>query len=61
MTTSKPSDFSLLFEVFREGLALGLISTGEVVAWADRIIIEEDEPDYFFIEIALSKSTDSLM
>ena len=53
-SSSKPSDFSLLFEVFREGLALGLISKDEVLAWADHIIIaEKDQPDYFFIEIVL--------
>ncbi|MDP9078460.1 MAG: hypothetical protein M3O71_13590 [Bacteroidota bacterium] len=61
MSQFKPSDFSLLLEVFREGLLRGLISREEVVAWADEIIKAEDEPDYFFIEISLAGNTNNLL
>ncbi|MBB5395274.1 hypothetical protein [Mucilaginibacter sp. AK015] len=54
-------DFPLLPEVFREGLTLGLISREEVVLWADRIIAETDEPDYFFIEVSLSHDVNGLI
>lgn len=37
-------DFPLLLEVFRGGLKLGLISKDEIVAWADHIITNADEP-----------------
>lgn len=60
MSQSKPSDFSLLLEVFREGLLRGLISSEEIIAWADEIIKAEDEPDYFFIEISLSSNVNNL-
>ena len=60
MPQVKPTDFPLLLEVFRDGLALGLISKEEVIAWADQIIIEEDEPDYFFIEVSLSHNTNGV-
>jgi len=61
MTTPEPGDFLLLFQVFRAGLKLGLISKDEVVAWADNIITTTDEPDYFFIELSLSHNTNALM
>lgn len=54
MPSTKPQDFPLLLEVFRDGLACGLISKDEIVAWADGIIKNDDEPDYFFIELSLS-------
>ena len=57
MPSTKPQDFPLLLEVFREGLACGLISKDEIVAWADGIIKNESEPDYFFIELSLSADT----
>lgn len=60
MLQEKPSDFTLLLGVFRFGLTCGLISKGEIVAWADRIVTNENEPDYFFIEVSLSGNGDSL-
>jgi len=61
MSQFKPSDFSLLLVVFREGLLRGLISKEEIIAWADEIIQAEDEPDYFFIEMSLSGNTNNLL
>jgi hypothetical protein len=60
MSPTKPQDFPLLLEVFREGLACGLISKDEIVTWADGIIKNESEPDYFFIELSLSPDTNSV-
>jgi len=54
-------DFHLLLEVFREGLKLGVILKDEVVAWADQIIADTEEPDYFFIELSLSHDINSLL
>ncbi|MES2827116.1 MAG: hypothetical protein V4687_03145 [Bacteroidota bacterium] len=54
-------DFQLLLEVFREGLKLGLISREEIVLWADNIIANADEPEYFFIEASLSQDINGLI
>jgi|GEM_PF-1717526 len=53
--------FPLLLDVYREGLKLGLISRDEIVAWADHIITNADEPDYFFIEVSLSHDVNGLI
>lgn len=60
MLPTKPQNFPLLFEVFREGLSNGLISKEEVIAWADEIIKNESEPEYFFIELSLSPNANSV-
>jgi hypothetical protein len=60
MQPTKPQDYPLLLEVFREGLACGLISKDEIVAWADDIIKNESEPDYFFIELSLCSDTNAV-
>jgi hypothetical protein len=54
-------DIHLLLEVFSEGLKLGVISKDEVVAWADQIIADTEEPDYFFIELSLSRDVNGLL
>lgn len=61
MSSPKAEDFTLLLEVFREGLPCGLVSKSEVTNWADGIIINTDEPDYFFIEISLSSCANDLL
>jgi len=60
MPPTKPQDFPLLLEVFREGIVCGLISKHDVVAWADGIIKSETEPDYFFIEMSVSHDTNGI-
>lgn len=60
MPQVKPSDFSLLLEVFRDGLQTGLVTREAIVKWADHLIEEKDEPDYFFIEVSLCGNTDNL-
>ena len=60
MSPVKAEDFPLLLEVFRDGLEYGIISKDEIVTWADNIIANEDEPDYFFIEISMSGNINNL-
>jgi len=40
----------------RAGLASGLLSKEEIIDWAYKIIAKDDEPDIFFIDLALSSS-----
>ena len=40
----------------RSGLASGLLTKEEVVDWADKIITKDEQPDIFFIDLALSSS-----
>jgi hypothetical protein len=51
-----PKEYKELFTLFKAGLASGLISKEEVTKWADEIILLEDEPNIFFIELSLIKS-----
>jgi hypothetical protein len=57
----KPEDLTLLLNVFREGLIRGLISTQEIVSWADYVILATDEPDYLFIELSLNSNKNELI
>ncbi|WCT13510.1 hypothetical protein [Mucilaginibacter jinjuensis] len=61
MQAPKPTDFLLLLEVFRRGLILDLVSKSDVTSWADEIILNTDEPDYFFIELSLCSTTNHLI
>ncbi|MGF7041042.1 hypothetical protein [Mucilaginibacter lappiensis] len=61
MQISKPEDFILLLEVFRRGLILGLNDKRDVVSWADNIIINTEEPDYFFIELSLCNNLNNIV
>lgn len=61
MSPSKPEDFTLLLNVFREGLIRGLVSAQEVVSWADHIILNTEDPDYFFIELSLNSNKNKLI
>lgn len=53
--------YNLLLQVFRQGLIKNLILKEEVVSWADEIIVNTDEPDYFFIELSLSHHKNDLI
>lgn len=43
-----------LLEVFRLGLHTGVLERQIVVEWADQLVMQEDTPNYFLIELALS-------
>ena len=61
MHSSNPKNYLLLLSVFRRGLQNGLVSKTDVVKWADAIILAEDGPDYFFIEIAVAPDVNNLL
>lgn len=61
MLSPKPEDFVLLLDVFREGLILNIIAAKDVTSWADDIIRNTDEPDYFFIEVSLNSDKNNLI
>jgi len=61
MIAPKPENLQLLLEVYRLGLALGLVSREEIITWADDIIKTTYEPDYFFIELSLSHDINGLI
>ncbi|AMR25899.1 hypothetical protein A0257_01495 [Hymenobacter psoromatis] len=43
-----------LLEIFRLGLHTGILERRVVVEWADQLVIQEETPDYFLIELSLS-------
>jgi hypothetical protein len=51
--TTNPKDFIELLEVFSIALTNGLLDKKEVIKWADNIITNDNEPDYFIIELSL--------
>jgi hypothetical protein len=61
MPLPKPADCLLLLEVFHRGLILGLISKSDVTSWSDEIILNTNEPDYFFIEVSLCSNENNLI
>jgi hypothetical protein len=46
-----------LLEVFRLGLHTGIIERQVVVEWVDRLVMQEETPDYFLIELSLGGRT----
>ncbi|MBO2007454.1 hypothetical protein [Hymenobacter negativus] len=56
MLQTNPKDFVALLEVFSIGLTNKIVSTRQVIDWADAIIQQDAEPDDFIIELAMSGS-----
>jgi hypothetical protein len=54
MPQSNPKNFTDLLEVFRLGLHTGIVERQLVVNWADQLIMQEETPAYFLIELSLS-------
>lgn len=61
MKTTNPKDCITLLNVFLIGVKEGVIDKNEVTKWADEIILSEQEPDYFIIELALAKDKNQLI
>jgi hypothetical protein len=59
--TTKLKTAELLLTVFYYSINYGLIPTKEVVDWADRIIMHENEPEYLFIELSLAHDKNELI
>jgi hypothetical protein len=53
---TNPKDILQTLHLIRAGLASGLLTKGEVIDWADKIITRDEQPDIFFIDLALSSS-----
>jgi hypothetical protein len=53
---TNPKDVLQTLHLIRSGLASGLLSKEEVIEWADKIITNDDQPDIFFIDLALLSS-----
>ena len=56
-----PKYLKPVLTVFSRGLANGIISREQVIAWADNIIMLASQPDNFFIEISLSHDLNELI
>ena len=56
MQTTNPKDMLTTLHLIRAGLASGLLTKEEVVDWADKIITKDEQPDIFFIDLAMSSS-----
>lgn len=53
LNPTNQNEYSIILEVFRIGLINRLIDKREIVTWADKQILEENEPDYRIIELSL--------
>lgn len=53
---TNPKDILQTLHLIRAGLASGLLTKEEVIDWADNISTKDEQPDIFFIDLALSSS-----
>ncbi len=56
MQSTNPKDILQTLHLIRAGLASGLLPKEEAIDWADKIITKDEQPDIFFIDLALSSS-----
>lgn len=56
MQSTNPKDILTTLHLIRAGLASGLLTKEEVIDWADKIITKDEQPDIFFIDLAMSSS-----
>lgn len=57
MKNASPFDYAELINVFYEGLRLGLFAKNDLTVWADQFILQDNQPDIFFIDLAISHTT----
>jgi hypothetical protein len=57
MINTSPYDYAELINIFAEGLRMGLLTKDDLTNWADPVILRDDQPDIFFIDLALSQTT----
>lgn len=53
---TNPKEILPILHLIRAGLAAGLLTKEEVIDWADKVITKDEQPDIFFIDLALSSS-----
>jgi hypothetical protein len=60
---TNPKHILTTLHLIRASLATDLLTKEEVIEWADKIIITDEQPDIFFIDLALSgsKSTKEIL
>ncbi|WP_170113672.1 SMI1/KNR4 family protein [Mucilaginibacter yixingensis] len=58
---SKPEKFARLLAIFRWGLINRIIEIEQVKDWADHIVLTEEEPDYFFMELSMAKDANGVI
>ena len=56
MQSTNTKDRLTTLHLLRAGLTSGLLSKEEIIDWAYKIITEDEHPDIFFIDLALSSS-----
>ncbi len=56
MQSTNPKDILILLQVISTGLTNGILAKEEVIDWADKIITKDEQPDIFFIDLALPSS-----
>ena len=65
MTTKQTNinDYADLLKAFQLGLSNGIIGKRVIIEWADKIIKQDEHPDYFLIELSLcgQKSIDDIV
>ena len=61
MIATKPTDIIDLLEVFNIGLVHKIIDISQVTLCADTVIANEEEPDYFFIELSLCSNINDVL
>lgn len=57
MSPTHPTN-PVLFRVFSLGLTTNVIAQNEIVAWADGVILKDDAPDSFVVELSLVGNRD---
>ncbi|MCR5889816.1 hypothetical protein LRS06_18985 [Hymenobacter sp. J193] len=56
MQSTNPKSILPTLHLIRAGLASGMLTKEEIIAWADKIVLQEEQPDIFFIDLALLSS-----
>lgn len=61
MKNTSPFEYAELINVFYEGLRMGLFAREDLTRWADWFILQDDQPDSFFVDLALSHTTEGCL
>jgi hypothetical protein len=59
--TTKLKTVEKLLTLYYYGLKYGIVSKKEIIEWADGIVMHENDPEYFFIELSLSHDDSELL
>ena len=59
--STKVKTAALLLTLFYYGLRYGIIAKKEITDWADQLVMHENEPDSFFMELSLCSDKNELI